>query len=81
VPPDTGRAREILAGRLQLQAVGCDDLGSPLYASLLRAAADDLGIEGPVWGVLRGFEDEHEHAPTLLACASTDARAPVLGRA
>ena len=35
-------ARGILAQRLQRQASWCDDLGSPFYGSLLRAAAEDL---------------------------------------
>src|ERR1700674_149801 len=48
--------RGILAQRLQRQSFWCDDLGSPFYGSLLRAAAQDLSGDGPVWGVLRGFE-------------------------
>lgn len=80
MPPDTGRAREILAGRLQLQAVGCDDLGSQFYASLLRAAADDLGTEGPVWRVLRGFEDEHEHAALALRLMGAVHRLVLMGQ-
>jgi hypothetical protein len=50
--------RGILAQRLQRQASWCDDLGSPFYGSLLRAAAQDLNADGPVWGVLSGFEGE-----------------------
>src|ERR1700680_4749691 len=50
--------RGILAQRLQRQASWCDDLGSPFYGSLLRAAAEELNADGPVWGVLNGFEGE-----------------------
>jgi hypothetical protein len=56
--PDTRAARGVLAQRLQRQASWCDDLGSPFYGSLLRSAAQDLNIDGPVWGVLNGFEGE-----------------------
>ena len=65
-PPDTAKARGVLAQRLQSQASWCDDLGSPLYGSLLRAAAGDLSSEGPVWGVLAGFEKEGPHAALAL---------------
>ena len=60
MPPvsDTSAARGTLAQRLQRQASWCDDLGSPFYGSLLRAAAQDLDAEGAVWGVLNGFEGE-----------------------
>jgi hypothetical protein len=37
-----------------------------LYGSLLRSAADDLGAEGAVWGVLEGFEKEDGHAALAL---------------
>jgi hypothetical protein len=36
------------------QAAGCERLGSPLYAGLLRSAAADLLAGGPVAAVLRG---------------------------
>jgi hypothetical protein len=66
VVPDSTKAREILAQSLQRQASGCNDLGSPFYASLLRSASDDLMSEGPVWGVLAGFESEHVDAALAL---------------
>jgi hypothetical protein len=66
VPLDSAKAREILAQRLQSQASWCDDLGSPMYGSLLRSAADDLNSEGAVWGVLGGFENEDGHAALAL---------------
>ena len=55
-----------MAQRLLRQASGCDDLGSPLYGSLLRRAADDLGSGGAVWGVLDGFEKEPAGAAIAL---------------
>ena len=59
-------SREVLAGRLRWQAAGCAVLGSPLYGSLLDAAADDLVKEGPVWELLRGFESEAESTAIAL---------------
>src|SRR3989440_9904966 len=58
--------KELLAGRLRRQAGWCAELGSPLYASLLRSAADDLLAGGPVWDVLEGFEDEAGTAAVAL---------------
>ncbi|HVD48036.1 MAG TPA: DUF2332 domain-containing protein [Candidatus Limnocylindria bacterium] len=66
MPPDSTQARAILAQRLQRQASWCDDLGSPMYGSLLRSAAGDLDSEGAVWGVLGGFESEDDHAALAL---------------
>lgn len=37
-----------------IQAAACDQLGSPLYAGLLRLAADDLVAGGPTAAVLAG---------------------------
>jgi hypothetical protein len=66
MPPDSTKARGILAQRLQSQASWCDDLGSPMYGSLLRSAAADLNFEGAVWGALSGFENEDGHAALAL---------------
>lgn len=49
---------EALARRLRRQAASCADLGSPLYALLLEAAAEDLEVGGPVADVLAGYEEE-----------------------
>jgi len=57
---------ETLARRLRRQAAWCAELGSPLYSSLLESAADDLQLEGPVWGVLAGFEEEQGGAALAL---------------
>src|SRR5436305_5540896 len=59
-------ARDVLARRLRRQAAWCAELGSPLYSSLLESAADDLQLEGPVWGVLAGFEEEQGGAALAL---------------
>jgi hypothetical protein len=69
----------VLAQRLQRQASWCDDLGSPLYASLLRSAADDLAAEGPVWRVLEGFENEDAHAALALRLMGVIHRLVLMG--
>ncbi len=58
--------RDALARRLRRQAAWCAELGSPLYASLLEKAADDVEVKGPVWQVLRGFEEEPGTAAVAL---------------
>jgi hypothetical protein len=80
VPPDTAKAREILSERLQRQASGCDDLGSPLYGSLLRSAAYDLTSEGPVWAVLNGYQSEDVHAALALRLMGAVHRLVLLGK-
>ena len=52
--------REVLSGRLRLQAQGCAELGSPFYAALLESAAADLEAGGAVWDLLAGYETESE---------------------
>jgi hypothetical protein len=64
---------------LQRQASWCDDLGSPLYGSLLRSAADDLGSEGAAWGVLNGFENEDPHAALALRLMGSLHRLVLMG--
>jgi hypothetical protein len=51
---------------MRRQAAWCSELGSPLYASLLESAADDLQIGGPVWDVLEGFDGELATAALAL---------------
>lgn len=41
------------AGRFVQQAAACDELGSPLWARLLRIVGDDVAAEGPSWSVIR----------------------------
>jgi hypothetical protein len=45
-------ARTQLAETFRLQAIGCEVLGSPLYAELCRRAADDVEAGGPTWDLL-----------------------------
>jgi hypothetical protein len=59
-------AHEELESRLRFQAKGCAELGSPFYAALLEAAADDLKSEGPVWELLAEFEAEPEWSALAL---------------
>ena len=64
-------ASEALARRLRRQAAWCAELGSPLYTSLLEAAADDLETEGPTAAVLAGFADEPGTAAVALRFLAT----------
>ncbi len=59
-------ARDVLARRLRRQAAWCAELESPLYASLLESAADDLEVGGPVGDVLDGFAEEPGTAALAL---------------
>jgi hypothetical protein len=47
-----------LAGLLREQARWCADLGSPLYAELLRRSAEDVESGGVARDVLRGHEED-----------------------
>lgn len=58
--------RDALGKRLRRQAAWCAELESPLYASLLESAADDLEEPGAVWSVLDGFEAEPGSAAVAL---------------
>ena len=80
MPADTTKAREVLAQSLQRQAAGCEDLGSPFYASLLRSASDDLMSEGAVWGVLAGYETEHVDAALALRMMGAVHRLVLMGK-
>ncbi len=59
-------SRDALGKRLRRQAAWCAELKSPLYASLLESAADDLEVDGAVWNVLHGFEAEPGTAAVAL---------------
>ncbi len=50
---------------LRTQAEACGELGSPMYAELLAALADDAGSGGPTARVLEGHEDDP--GPSALA--------------
>lgn len=63
---------EALARRLRRQAASCADLGSPLYALLLEAAAEDLEVGGPVADVLAGYEEEPGRSALALRLMGAD---------
>nr|WP_202892063.1 DUF2332 domain-containing protein [Kribbella shirazensis] len=42
---------------MQRQAIACEDLGSPMYAELLRLLVDDYEVGGVSVEVLAGYED------------------------
>jgi len=48
------------ADLLRTQAEACAELGSPLYAGLLSAVADDVIEGGPAADVLAGHDDDPE---------------------
>jgi len=56
----TESAAQVIAGKLQWQADACRMIGSPLYATLMERAADDVRAHGPAWEILRGHEDDPE---------------------
>jgi hypothetical protein len=47
-----------LVEKFQLQAQECEDLGSPMYASLLRRIVDDYELGGVSTQVLAGFDSD-----------------------
>jgi len=49
--------RAVLVSLFRGQAGWCERLGSPIYAHLLRKAADDLEAGGPVWRVVEPYID------------------------
>jgi len=51
-PPAAADLRTWAVWHLDAQAAACAHLGSPLYAELLRRAADDVRADGPTWDVL-----------------------------
>lgn len=55
--PSAGRAA-IFARRCRSAARYCQDNGSPLYAHLLRVAADDIEAHGPCWDVVQGYRTQ-----------------------
>jgi hypothetical protein len=78
----TGRER--MARLFRLQAEGCANLGSLLYARLLDAAADDIDAGGVVAEVLSGHEGDPGPSALALRLAGAvhrivlDGRAPTL---
>lgn len=58
--------RDAIGQRLRRQAGWCADLGSPMYASLLESAAEDVEKGGPAAAVLDGFANEPGTAAVAL---------------
>ncbi|MQY05039.1 DUF2332 domain-containing protein [Actinomadura macrotermitis] len=56
---------ELLALGMRYHAHECGRLGSPLYAELLAAAADDVEAGGPVAALFEGPEPELSSVPAL----------------
>ncbi|MGE0151452.1 MAG: DUF2332 domain-containing protein [Reyranellaceae bacterium] len=58
-----------LARVFRRQAHGCERLGSPLWAQMLRAAAADIEAAGPVWLLVRDWDGELEQGALALRVA------------
>jgi hypothetical protein len=69
------------AQRFRLQARACDELGSPLYAALLRRAADDLDAGGVTAEVVSGYEAAPPGAAVSLRLLGSVHRLVLEGRA
>jgi hypothetical protein len=63
------------------QARACEYLGSPMYAELLAALADDLEAGGATTGPLRGHEDDSGPSALALRLAGSLHRLVLAGRA
>lgn len=50
------KSQSMIANQLRAAAQLCRQLGSPLYAALLKQVAVDVEMEGPCWVVLQGHE-------------------------
>lgn len=68
-------------GLFRDQAHACERLGSPMYAELLRALADDLEAGGPTAEVLRGHEDDPGPSGLALRLAGSLHRLVLSGAA
>jgi len=73
-------ARETIANRLRWQAGWCEKLGSPLYTTILEAAADDVERGGPAWKLLEGREREPAQAFLPLRLTGAVHRLVLMGR-
>ncbi|WP_328806439.1 DUF2332 domain-containing protein [Streptacidiphilus fuscans] len=54
--PDAASGVERTALLFERQALGCEELGSPFYAGLLRRAAEDVRAGGPCADAVAGYE-------------------------
>lgn len=70
-----------IASRLRQQATWCARLGSPLYATLLAAGADDVEAGGPCWTVLAGHDADPEGSALALRFMAGVHRLVLEGRA
>lgn len=68
-------------GLFRTQAEACQQLGSPMYAELLGALADDLEAGGPTARVLRGHEDDPGPSGLALRLAGSLHRLVLAGDA
>jgi hypothetical protein len=73
-------ARQTIGDRLRWQAGWCARLGSPLYASILEAAASDAEQGGPAWRLLEGREREPARSFLALRLAGAVHRLVLMGR-
>lgn len=55
-------------------------IGSPLYAAVLEAAADDVEAHGPTWEILRGHEEDPEFSVLGLRLLGAVNRRVLTGR-
>ena len=61
----TATKQQIVEG-FRLQADWCERLESDLYATILKAAVEDLEFEGPVFDVVDGFGEDPVAAALAL---------------
>ena len=69
------------AARFRRQAEACESLGSPLYAALLRRAADDVESGGVTAEILAGYDDAPPGAAVSLRLAGAVHRLVLARRA
>jgi hypothetical protein len=79
IPLAERRARG--AKQFRTQEKWCRAMGSPIYAGLLAAAADDCAAGGPTWDVIEGREDMSEGDVLAIRFAGSVHRLVLEGRA
>src|SRR5262249_16481279 len=72
---------EIVARRLLKQAEWCERLGSPLYSTLLRQAAEDARAAGVCWAVLYDHHDDPPDSALALRFLGAVHRLVLQGKA
>jgi hypothetical protein len=78
---NTSNSQSIVAGLIRGQAKFCTALGSPLYAQLLRRAAEDAEAGGPTWEVVRGYDADPPDSMLALRLMGAVHRLVLEGRA